>query len=129
LAAKFDAQRAKLDALEKRLGIEHGQTSKSGEASVEVLSGKKHRFDDTEYLEQSRELVEGVKSAVSAGLLKKRKKTKTSSPEGDRGKGPIEGKGKGKEKVVEETRSDSTPVVPTAVVDVPAAKPLDAVGA
>ena len=37
--------------------------------------GKKRRFDDTEYLEQSRELVDNVKSALAAGL-KKRKKAK-----------------------------------------------------
>ncbi|KAF5359287.1 hypothetical protein D9756_003324 [Leucocoprinus leucothites] len=129
LAAKAQTQRAKLEALEKRLGIEHKDSArKPGEVSVEVASGKKHRFEDTEYLEQSRELVDSVKSAVSVGLLKKRKKVKTSpSPDADKGKGAPEGKGKRKE-VVEEKNSEP---VPAAVVDAPptSAIPLDAVGA
>jgi len=131
LAAKAEAQRAKLDALEKRLGIEPGQPKKPGEASVEVLAGKKHRFDDTEYLEQSRDLVDNVKSAVSVGLLKKRKKAKTSpSPEADKEK---EGKGKGKEvgeevkEVSEETKVESVTVA--AAVPPISATPLEAVGA
>ncbi|KAJ3557494.1 hypothetical protein NP233_g11727 [Leucocoprinus birnbaumii] len=126
LAAKAEAQRNKLEALEKRLGIEHKDTSrKPGEVSLEVVSGKKHRFDDTEYLEQSRELVDGVKSAVSAGLLKKRKKAKTSpSPDAD--------KGKGKEKeAAAEKNSEPAQVAPATVTDAPpvVAVPLDAVGA
>lgn len=101
LAAKAEAQKAKLEALERRLGIDNPSTgagpSRTGSSSSEQpakLAGKKHRFDDTEYLEQSRELVENVKSAVSAGklpvpliiikannvvaLLKKKKKVKLS---------------------------------------------------
>lgn len=133
LAAKAEAQRAKLDALEKRLGIEPGQPRKPGDAPVEVLAGKKHRFDDTEYLEQSRDLVDNVKSAVSVGLLKKRKKAKTSpSPEADKEK---EGKGKGKEKgvegevkeVSEGTKAES--VMVAAAVPPISATPLEAVGA
>lgn len=63
--AAAEAQRAKLDALERKLGIEGGAGSSSnGDAQV---AGRKHRFDDTEYLEQSRELVDNVKSAVTAG--------------------------------------------------------------
>lgn len=90
LAAKAEAQRAKLEALERKLGIEPSSSKSpevgSGEptrpASTDtppVLAGKKHRFDDTEYIEQSRELTDNVKSAVSAALLKK-KKTKLSHP-------------------------------------------------
>jgi len=95
--AAADAQKAKLDALEKKLGITpstslaaaaadeepRASASKLNDSFVpEPLAGKKHRFDDTEYLEQSREIVNGVKSAVAAGLLKKRKKAKKShSPE------------------------------------------------
>jgi len=130
LAAKAEAQRAKLETLEKRLGIEHGQPRKPGEASVEVLAGKKHRFDDTEYLEQSRDLVDNVKSAVSVGLLKKRKKAKISpSPEADKEKTVVEGKGKGKEAVeeVEGKKAESVPVV-TAVPPI-TATPLEAVSA
>lgn len=64
--AAAEAQRAKLESLERRLGIEGGAGSSSnGGAQV---AGRKHRFDDTEYLEQSRELVDNVKSAVTAGL-------------------------------------------------------------
>jgi len=70
--AAAEAQRAKLEGLERKLGIEGGAGSSSnGDAQV---AGRKHRFDDTEYLEQSRDLVDNVKSAVTAGLLKKRKK-------------------------------------------------------
>ncbi|EEB99360.1 hypothetical protein MPER_00974, partial [Moniliophthora perniciosa FA553] len=81
-AAKAEAQKAKLDALEKKLGIQpSGSSSKNGEKSGEPtqLAGKKHRLDDTEYLEQSRELIDGVKSAVSVAMLKKKKKAKTSA--------------------------------------------------
>jgi len=84
LAVKADAQRAKLEALERRLGIDNSSgagPSRTGSSSTEQpvkLAGKKHRFDDTEYLEQSRELVDNVKSAVSAALLKKKKKAKVS---------------------------------------------------
>lgn len=31
------------------------------------LAGRKHKFDDSEYLEQSREINEGVRGAVAAG--------------------------------------------------------------
>ncbi|OCH90321.1 hypothetical protein OBBRIDRAFT_755122 [Obba rivulosa] len=70
--AAHEAKRAKLEALEKKLGIADGA------GPSEPLAGKKHRFDDTEYLEQKEEIVENVKSAVAAGLLKKRKKAKTT---------------------------------------------------
>ena len=83
LAAKAEAQRAKLEALERKLGIEpSSSSSKPGDpnAPPPTLAGKKHRFDDTEYLEQSRELSEGVKNAVTAALLKKKKKAKLAHP-------------------------------------------------
>ncbi|KAI0249177.1 telomere stability and silencing-domain-containing protein, partial [Lactifluus subvellereus] len=73
--AAAEAQRAKLEALERKLGIEKDAGSSSNGDPTQV-AGRKHRFDDTEYLEQSRELVDNVKSAVTAGLLKKRKKAK-----------------------------------------------------
>ena len=60
------AQRAKLEALERKLGIEGGAGSSSSGDAAQV-AGRKHRFDDTEYLEQNRELVDNVKSAVTAG--------------------------------------------------------------
>jgi len=74
--AQQEAQRAKLEALEKKLGIVHSADGSSTPA--EPLAGKKHRLDDTEYLEQSREIVDNVKNAVSVAMLKKRKKAKSS---------------------------------------------------
>jgi hypothetical protein len=61
--AAAEARRAKLDALERKLGIEGG----AGPSSGGDVAGRKHRFDDTDYLEQNRELVDNVKSAVTAG--------------------------------------------------------------
>ncbi|KIM40604.1 hypothetical protein M413DRAFT_446033 [Hebeloma cylindrosporum] len=83
LAAKAEAQRTKLENLERKLGIDpSSSSSKAGhpDAPPDVLAGKKHRFDDTEYLEKSQELKDNVKSAVSAALLKKKKKAKLSHP-------------------------------------------------
>jgi len=64
--AATEAKRAKLETLEKKIA------SADPESSV----GKKHRLDDTEYLEESQEIIDNVKSAVSTGLLKKKKKAK-----------------------------------------------------
>jgi hypothetical protein len=98
-----EEQRKKLETLEKELGI--GPSSKAPEPEQLVdedglpvagpsktaaadkeptqLAGiKRRRFDDTEYLEQSRELVDGVKSAVAAGLLRKKKKAKLAKEAG-----------------------------------------------
>ncbi|KIM84264.1 hypothetical protein PILCRDRAFT_56911, partial [Piloderma croceum F 1598] len=69
--AAAGAQKAKLEALEKKLGLTPSSSSAADEESrastskhdggvLEPLAGKKHRFDDTEYLEQSREIVDGV---------------------------------------------------------------------
>jgi len=77
-AAKVAAQaadRAKLEALERQLGItppDKGEGSSSGnkrlaDVDLEELARKKHRFEDTEYLEQSREIKDNVRSAVTAG--------------------------------------------------------------
>ncbi|KAF8466835.1 telomere stability and silencing-domain-containing protein [Gautieria morchelliformis] len=73
--AASEARKAKIEALERQLGIE-SSSSKGNEG--DKSAGTKRRFDDTEYLEQSREIVDSVKSAVTAGLLKKKKKAKTS---------------------------------------------------
>lgn len=73
--AAAEAQRAKLEALERKFGIDKDAGPSSGGDSAQA-AGKKHRFDDTEYLEQSRDLVDNVKSAVTAGIRKKRKKAK-----------------------------------------------------
>ncbi|KAH8831295.1 telomere stability and silencing-domain-containing protein [Flagelloscypha sp. PMI_526] len=83
-AAKAEAQKKKLENLEKRLGIETsaaGSSSQAGPSDEPApVAGKKHRMDDSEYFETSRDIVDGVKSAVTAALLKKRKKAKTSHP-------------------------------------------------
>lgn len=57
--AAAQAKKAKLETLEKKIAS----------ASVDPVSsvGKKHRIDDTEYLEESREIIDNVKSAVSTG--------------------------------------------------------------
>lgn len=84
--AAAEATKTKLEQLERKLA-----------SSEDVVEGKKRRFEDTEYIEQSREIVENVKSAVSIGtfriiicndhldtyswiigLLKKRKKAKVA---------------------------------------------------
>ncbi|PIL29889.1 hypothetical protein GSI_08098 [Ganoderma sinense ZZ0214-1] len=70
--AQQDAQKAKLEALERKLGISADGPSSS------PIAGKKHRLEDNEYIEQSREIVDNVKSAVSAGMIKKKKKAKTT---------------------------------------------------
>ncbi|KIY44043.1 hypothetical protein FISHEDRAFT_52198 [Fistulina hepatica ATCC 64428] len=78
--AKAEAEKAKLAELERKLGIDRSSASSSSkDGTPPVLAGKKHRFDDTEFVEQSRELVDGVKNAVSAALLKKRKKAKLAT--------------------------------------------------
>ncbi|KAG9019125.1 hypothetical protein FRB90_006193 [Tulasnella sp. 427] len=91
--ADLEAKRAKLEALEKQLGISAPAPETNAEAGSsnanagdkgkgkepEKLAGKKHRFDDNEYLEQSEAIVDNVKSAVAAALLKKRKKARTNS--------------------------------------------------
>ena len=59
--AQAEAKKAKLKTLEKKIAATSGDP--------DVVAGRKHRFDDTEYLEESREIVDNVKSAVSAGLF------------------------------------------------------------
>ena len=49
-----------MEALEKKLGI--SKDTESGQ-------NKKRRLDDDEYIEQSKEIVENVKSAVSIGIV------------------------------------------------------------
>ncbi|KAF4614107.1 hypothetical protein D9613_007864 [Agrocybe pediades] len=81
LAAKAEAQKQKLEQLERKLGIDPSSSSKktSDSPPPDVLAGKKHRFDDTEYLEKSEALKDNVKNAVAAALLKK-KKAKLTHP-------------------------------------------------
>ena len=78
--AQQEAQRAKLEALERKLGITPSADGTTASVSTsEPVAGKKHRLEDTEYIEQSREIVDNVKSAVMAGMLKKKKKAKTTA--------------------------------------------------
>ena len=57
--AAAEAKKAKLETLEKKIA--------AVSADPESSAGKKHRFDDTEFLEESREIIDNVKSAVSTG--------------------------------------------------------------
>ena len=61
--AQQEAQKAKLERLERKLGIDG-----KGKGKEDASTGVKRRFDDTEYIEQSREIVDTVKSAVAAGM-------------------------------------------------------------
>ena len=61
--AEKEAKRAKLEALERKLGIDPSNPS----GSFETLAGKKHRLDDTEFLNEHQEIVDNVKSAVTVG--------------------------------------------------------------
>ena len=65
--AQQEAQRAKLERLEKRLGINGKGKDKASAEGDDIPVGAKRRFDDTEYLEQSRDIVDNVKNAVAAG--------------------------------------------------------------
>ncbi|KAH6909095.1 telomere stability and silencing-domain-containing protein [Coprinopsis sp. MPI-PUGE-AT-0042] len=130
LASKAEAQKAKLEALERKLGID--PNAKKGEGSStgvpEVLAGKKHRLEDAEYVEQTKELNESVKNAVSAAFLKKKKKAKVSpTPEAsstndDASKKPTE------KKIAPEpvAQVDATKIPPPIVTP---ALSLDAIGA
>lgn len=70
------AEKAKLEGLERSLGISssEAESSSSGskrlaELDVEEIARKKHKFDDNAYLEESREINDNVRSAVTAGKL------------------------------------------------------------
>jgi len=133
LAAKAEAQKQKLANLERKLGIDTSSSSKPSDpnAPPEVLAGKKHRFDDTEYLEKSHELKEGVKNAVSAALLKKKKKVKTSHSPNEASPETAESN---KEKEKEKTTVDKKAAVRAALESAQPAQPtpavaLEAVGA
>ncbi|WVQ75347.1 hypothetical protein IAR50_004966 [Cryptococcus sp. DSM 104548] len=95
------AEKAKLETLERKLGINAAESSSSGgkrrpeDVDLEELARKKHKFEDNKFLEESREINENVRSAVSAALLlKKKKKAKAAAVE------------KGKGKATEETKSE-----------------------
>ncbi|WWC64214.1 uncharacterized protein I303_106822 [Kwoniella dejecticola CBS 10117] len=133
LRAKLAAEeKAKLEALERRLGISQpdafsadadadgngeGSSSASGpskrkveEVNLEELAAKKHKFDDNKFLEESREINDNVRNAVSkAMLLKKKKKAASataSSATTAKTNEKANAKAKGKEKVEEITKKE-----------------------
>ncbi|WVQ64147.1 uncharacterized protein L199_002308 [Kwoniella botswanensis] len=91
LRAKLQAEeKSKLEALERKLGISQPDSPEDGEASgskrkvddvnLEELAAKKYKFEDNKFLEESREINESVRNAVSkAMLLKKKKKSSTTT--------------------------------------------------
>nr|XP_019047811.1 hypothetical protein I302_04429 [Kwoniella bestiolae CBS 10118]OCF26741.1 hypothetical protein I302_04429 [Kwoniella bestiolae CBS 10118] len=113
LRAKLAAEeKSKLEALERKLGIstpdsfdddaqgEGSSKRKVEDVNLEELAAKKYKFEDNKFLEESREINEGVRNAVSkAMLLKKKKKPTTTTLTADT-------KGKGKEKVEEITKKE-----------------------
>lgn len=127
-AAQAKARKAKLEALEKKLGYNNGEGSSSGtsapvttEAIVEhVLAGKKHKFDDHEYIDQTKELSENAKSAVASGFLKKRKNKKQKLSPSPTEEIPVPPKSE--ERKGEKVSAPSLPPIVNAVA-------LDAVGA
>ncbi|KAK1922416.1 telomere stability and silencing-domain-containing protein [Papiliotrema laurentii] len=128
------AEKAKLEALERTLGISNADdanptASSSGEGSssktasssavkriaevdVEEIARKKHRFDDNKFFEESREIKDNVRSAVAAGLLKKKKKPKA---EVETKAEDAKGKGKGKEVSEGQKVKDKVAMPPPAV--------------
>ena len=95
-AAAQAADKAKLAALERALGItseesselraipedDNGESSASGsrpaangtkkrlsDVDIEEIARKKHKFEDNQFFEESREINENVRSAVAAGEL------------------------------------------------------------
>ncbi|KAK8843466.1 hypothetical protein IAR55_007123 [Kwoniella newhampshirensis] len=85
------AEKSKLEALERKLGITPADSlggDNNGEGSskrrvedvdLEELARKKHKFEDNKFLEESREINENVRAAVSKALLLKKKKKATAS--------------------------------------------------
>ncbi|BGP28016.1 hypothetical protein Rt10032_c14g5352 [Rhodotorula toruloides] len=84
---KLDELNAEIKRLEQQAGIDavqSGAVEASGSGSAPSTSGAggggNKRKLDAHYVEESREIVSGVKDAVKAAMLKKRKKIKASAP-------------------------------------------------
>ncbi|ORY29135.1 telomere stability and silencing-domain-containing protein [Naematelia encephala] len=115
-AQTLAAEKAKLEAIERSLGISapgEGEGSSSSvkrlaEVDLEELARKKHKFDDNQFLEESREINDNVRSAVAAGLLKKKKKPKTDAV--------VAGKEKEKDKVEQAKAKDKAKMPPPPTV-------------
>lgn len=78
LKAKATAEeKQKLESIERALGLSSSDSAESSSAGakrlaeidVEEIARKKHRFEDNKFLEESREIKDNVRSAVSAGKL------------------------------------------------------------
>lgn len=106
IRAKAAAEtKAKLETLERKLGVSSTSDAPAGEGvkriaevDVEELARKKHKFDDSKFLEESREINESVRNAVGAALLKKRKKKTAAAGAKDSDKKAPAAAAKGKEK-------------------------------
>jgi hypothetical protein len=87
-AAAIAADKAKLEALERTLGITQPPPSSSSNSpsssstplpgekrrnaddiNLEEIAMKRHKFEDNAYFEESREINDGVRNAVAAGEL------------------------------------------------------------
>lgn len=72
--AKLEALNNEIKQLERAAGVESSTPIASGSGSAEASTsggggGTKRRLDDTKYVEESREIVSGVKDAVRAGTF------------------------------------------------------------
>ncbi|GAA5830514.1 hypothetical protein JCM3766R1_002748 [Sporobolomyces carnicolor] len=89
--AKLEALNQEIRQLERAAGVEPSSSAgpvASGSGSGEPAkatggAGTKRRLEDSKYVEESREIVSGVKDAVRAAMLKKRRKAAkpAASPE------------------------------------------------
>lgn len=103
LKAKAKAEeRARLEAIERRLGASSGGLE---DVDVAEIARKKIKFDDDKFLEETREIKDSVRSAVGAALLKRKKK----------GKGKEEKKDVEVAKKVAEKKADSAKMPPPVV--------------
>ncbi|GAA5964243.1 hypothetical protein JCM3765_002781 [Sporobolomyces pararoseus] len=86
--AKLEALNNEIKQLERAAGVESSAPIATGSGSAEASTsgggggggGIKRRLDDTKYIEESREIVSGVKDAVRAAMMKKRKKAAKPAP-------------------------------------------------
>lgn len=68
MKAEREAKLAKLEALERKLGIDPSNPA----GPSEPLAGKKHRLEDSEYFDQHQEIVDKAKSAVKEWVQNER---------------------------------------------------------
>ncbi|KIR37870.1 hypothetical protein I307_03858 [Cryptococcus deuterogattii 99/473] len=112
------AEKAKLEALERKLGINAAESSEDGskrkieDVDLAELARKKHKFEDNKFLEESREINDNVRSAVSAALLLKKKKKKEKEAKTGGGE-------KGKEKVVVDEKAEQVKKAEKDRLDMP----------